>query len=148
MSEDLTKTLVKCAKEKWRFESKTLIGLTFEDLFTLPLEVRNGNDLETVAQTIDAELRTSESRSFVKASSGATAKRKVLEGKLELVMHVINLKLAEKDKAKKLREAQAHQKLIREKRAELEVQKIVDGTAEDLAKRDADLQRQIDELSS
>ena len=88
----------KAIREKYRFPS--IKGeLTVEHLFDLPLTSRNGFDLDSVAQDIDAELKDAGRESFVQPAS-TSARRKRLENMLAIVVYVIGVKQAEADKAK------------------------------------------------
>lgn len=73
-------------RNKMRFPSPKG-DLSLEQLWDLPLQARNGFDLDTVAKTINAELKGISEESFV--DRGSNPRKGELEYKLELVKHVI-----------------------------------------------------------
>ena len=73
-------------RSKTRFPSPKC-DLSLEQLWDLPLQARNGFDLDTVAKTINAELKGISEESFV--DRGSNPRKGELEYKLELVKHVI-----------------------------------------------------------
>ena len=81
------------AQNKLRFES--IRGhLTVEQLFELPLKSNSGFDLDTVARTINTELKGVGEESFVEDNS-ADPRKKSLEVSLEIVKDVIKTKQEE-----------------------------------------------------
>lgn len=83
------------AQNKYRFPS-TRGQLTVEDLFDLPLRKTNGAlDLDSVARSVNRELKQQAEESFVETSSNPA--KAVLENKLEIIKAVIEIKKAEAD---------------------------------------------------
>lgn len=82
----------KAIREKFRFVTKRG-NITMEDLWDLPLSSSNGINLDTVAKHINRELKSSEEESFVIA----TKSNDVLRSKLEIVKHIIKVKMTEAD---------------------------------------------------
>jgi hypothetical protein len=83
------------AQSKLRFPAKIGgSGYMVEDLFELPLQSRNGHDLDTVAKTINNEIKTITEGSFV-APVAANPRKTQLEVSLEIVIDVIKTKQAE-----------------------------------------------------
>lgn len=81
----------RAARGKWRFPS-TKGDLTVEQLLDLPLQSRNGFDLDTVARTLDDSLGNT-TRSFVAAPS--TNKEAITtKGQFDLVIYIIETKQA------------------------------------------------------
>ena len=85
------------ARQKIRFES--VLGLLcVEDLWDLPLtSTRARANLDDVARLLDAELKSTASVSFVNDVSEVNAKTKLM---FDVVIHVINTKVAEAKAAK------------------------------------------------
>lgn len=81
------------AQHKLRFPSVRGY-LTVENLFDMPLKSASGFDLNTVAQTINKELKTTDEESFVEDVT-ADPQRKALEVSLEIVKDVIKTKQEE-----------------------------------------------------
>lgn len=78
------------AQKKLRFPS--IRGeLTAEQLFDLPLKSTTGFDLDTVARTINAELKTTGEESFVEDVT-ANPRKEALEVSLNIVKDVIKTK--------------------------------------------------------
>ncbi len=71
--------------------------LTVEQLWVLPLTGKTA-DLDSVARTIDTELRSLSEQSFV--STAVDPRKPILELKLEIVKHIIAVKLREAEEAK------------------------------------------------
>ena len=86
------------SRQKFRFQS--IKGeLTTEQLWDLPLTARGGFNLDEVAKQVAAELKAAGEESFVQKKSNP-AKSK-LEAKLEIVKHIIAVKLEDAEKAAK-----------------------------------------------
>ena len=76
----------KASRLKLRFDS--LKGqLSVENLWDLPLQSKSGFDLDTVAKTVNQELKGVTEESFVETC--ANPRKGELELKLEIVKHVI-----------------------------------------------------------
>lgn len=103
-------------KDKYRFNTARGL-LTVEDLWGLPLSTRSNNSvsLDTVAISINNELKSTETESFVKSSNSVV--QQVLTNKLEIVKYIIKekqdkldadkAKLEKSEKISKLKEALA-----------------------------------------
>ena len=84
-------------------------GITTEQLFDLPL-LADGPCLNSVAQSINNELKGMETESFVEVSS---PDKSHLESKLDIVKHVIKLKQdAAKDAQDRVLRSEKRKKLI------------------------------------
>ena len=78
-------------RKKYRYA--TVRGLvTTEDLWDLPLTSSTKMNLDTVAQGIYDELEKASEKSFVKKVSRGS---KIWEDKLEIIKHIIDVKLKE-----------------------------------------------------
>lgn len=84
--------IVKALRNKYRFPSNKG-QLTIEQLFDLPLQAKNGFDLDSVAKEISRELREQAEESFV--DRGSNPRKVVLEESLSIVVFVIETKQAE-----------------------------------------------------
>lgn len=73
-------------------------ALSLEQLWDVPLRSKDGFDLNSVARTINTELRAASEESFVEASRNPAQGR--LSEALEIVKYVIQTKLDEEDAAK------------------------------------------------
>ncbi|AEV87814.1 hypothetical protein ACWT_6801 [Actinoplanes sp. SE50] len=98
----------KATREKFRYPSAKGL-LSTEQLWDLPLTAKSGFSLDDVARAVNAELKAVDTESFV-ATDGNPAKA-TWEAKLEVVKHVIAVRLAEDQAAK----AAAAKKLEKEK---------------------------------
>ena len=98
----------KATREKFRYPSVKGL-LTTEQLWELPLTAKSGFSLDDVAKAVNAELKAIDTESFVAAETNPA--KATLETKLEVVKHVIAIRLAEDQAAK----AAAAKKLEKEK---------------------------------
>jgi hypothetical protein len=98
----------KATREKFRYPSTKGL-LTTEQLWELPLTAKSGFSLDDVAKTVNAELKAIDTESFVATETNPA--KATLETKLEVVKHVIAIRLAEDQAAK----AAAAKKLEKEK---------------------------------
>ena len=109
-------------RRKFRFPS-VKGELTTEQLWDAPLVSRNGFDLDAIAKAVNAELAQASEESFVETKPNP--RRNELAAKLEIVKHVIGVKIKEKELAEN-RSAKAAQRqtlqeaLDRRQNAELE----------------------------
>ncbi len=87
----------RAARGQWRFDSARG-GISAEQLFDVPLDSKNGFNLNEIAIAIDNELETSARKNFISPEK-PDSRRAELEGKLELVKHIIATKIAEKNAA-------------------------------------------------
>jgi len=98
----------KATQEKFRYPSTKGL-LTTEQLWELPLTAKSGFSLDDVAKAVNAELKAIATESFVATETNPA--KATLETKLEVVKHVIAIRLAEDQAAK----AAAAKKLEKEK---------------------------------
>ena len=98
----------KATQEKFRYPSTKGL-LTTEQLWELPLTAKSGFSLDDVAKAVNAELKAIATESFVATETNPV--KATLETKLEVVKHVIAIRLAEDQAAK----AAAAKKLEKEK---------------------------------
>lgn len=84
----------KATRDKYRYNSVRGM-LTTEDLWDLPLSARGGFDLDNVAKGVHNDLRNASETSFVKTTSSPRKAR--LESMLEVVKHVIAVRIAEQE---------------------------------------------------
>lgn len=86
--------------------------ITTEQLWDLPLQSRSGFDLDTIARTINRELKSMVEESFVSATPNPAAV--CLELKLEILKHIIGVKIQEADEARtRAARAEEKQKLLK-----------------------------------
>lgn len=109
----------KATRQKYRFDS--LKGqLTVEQLWDLPLQAKNGFDLDTVAKVVNQELKGVTEDSFIETRSNP--RKGELEDKLEVVKHIIATKQAENaaklDEANRKVERERLQQILATKQAQ------------------------------
>lgn len=98
------------SKLKLRFQSNRG-DLSTEDLWDLPLTSKQGFDLDTVAKTVNSTLKTVTEESFVKVTNNPA--QAICELRLEIVKHVIAVKLAANEEARlKAAKAAEREKLL------------------------------------
>lgn len=123
---------VQAARKKFRFPSNAG-QLTLEQLWDLPLQHKTGLDLDTVARTINAELKSITEESFV--ATKTDPRKPDLEAKLEIVKGVIAAKLAEEQAAKDRAEKKAKRDKIMAALAAAEDRSLQSASKEDLLKQ-------------
>src|SRR4051812_25988135 len=70
-------------------------NISIEDLWDLPLSSKNGCDLDSTAKAVNARLKSAQEESFVAISPNP--ERAVLELQLEVVKHIIAVRLRENE---------------------------------------------------
>ena len=94
-----------------RFESPKG-DLSVEQLWDLPLQSRNQFDLDTVAKTVNRQLNAVTEESFVSVRENPA--KETLSLKLEIVKHIISVKLQEAEEARnRANKASEKEKLLR-----------------------------------
>lgn len=83
---------VTASRQAWRFPS-TRGELTTEQLWSMPLLAKNGFDLNSVARSLNQEVKDLGEESFVETRSNPA--RSTAEGKLELVKSIIAVRQEE-----------------------------------------------------
>lgn len=116
---------------KLRFESKKGL-LTTEDMWTLPLKsTGNSVDLDEVAKLVHQELKNSEEISFVTPVNNNNT---VAQLKMDVVKHIIAVKVAERDAAQKARDTKEKKQKILEVIARKQDETLVNSSIEELEK--------------
>lgn len=125
------------SQESYRYPSK--IGeLTTEQLWSLPLQARNGHDLDTVAKTINAELKDAGEESFVNSAKSNPARR-TLSRKLDIVKAVIEVKEAQAAARAEAKSRESERERLREALADRENQELRNLSSDELKARLAQL---------
>jgi len=98
----------KTSKNKLRFE--TVRGtVSTEDLWDIPLKAKDNFDLDTIAISIEKKIKESEELTFV----GATSSSSVNEFKLDILKHIIKIKIEENElKKEKFEKKKKEKKLL------------------------------------
>lgn len=113
--------------------------LMVSQLFQLPLKARDGFDLDTVARTVNDQLKGVTQESFVEDTT-ADPRKTALAVMLDIVKDVIKTKQEENraklDKAKRQAEIQKIREIIDQKKDE----KLSQASIEDLQKKLAELE--------
>lgn len=119
------------SREALRFDSPKG-QLTVEDLWHLPLTSETGKaNLDTIGVTLQQELRaTSETVSLVKPAP--TGRTKVLQLKFDIVKHIIDVRVAERDAAAAAAERSAKKQKLMEVLARKEDQALETMSADDI----------------
>lgn len=118
-------------RNKYRFPS-TVGALTVEDLWDLPLSNKRGASLDDVAKTIYKELKDSEDQvSFVRKESAASSE---LSAKLDIVKHIIDVKMAEQDARMQAKERKEKKEKIMSIIAQKEDEQLKEANLDDLKK--------------
>lgn len=106
----MEKLFEQAARQKYRFMS-AMGQLTTEDLWQLPLQSKNAIDLDSVAKRVNEELVAATETSFVKKAS---PNKGTLEAKMEIVKHIIAVRLEEDENRKTAAEKKAKKEKLLE----------------------------------
>lgn len=94
----------RASREAFRFPS--IKGeITVEQLWSLPLQSKTSFDLDNVAKTVNNQLKSMAEESFVNVTKNSAID--VQECKLEIVKHIIAVRLDENEKARQRSENSA-----------------------------------------
>ena len=101
-------------------------NLSVEDLWDLPLTSTSGASLNTIAKSLNKQIKETDDPDFVAPSTKADD---ILQLKFEIVKHIISVRLAENEAASNARaKKEQKQKLLeildRKKNAQLENQSV------------------------
>lgn len=121
----------KATRDKVKFV--TVKGeISIEDLWDLPLTSEKGFDLDSIARKIAKELKDSTEESFVKPSTKGSS---LLELKLEVLKHIIKVKMEENEARKNLAEKKAKKEKLMEILAKKEDASLEALTPEEIRKQ-------------
>ena len=120
------------SRQKLRFETKKGM-LTVEDLWLLPLKATNTSavDLDEVAKTAHQALKMSEEISFV---APITPRNTLDQLKMDIVKHIIAVKIAEREAAQKSRDVNDKKQLIMSIISQKKNDELASASVEDLQK--------------
>lgn len=123
--------LFKALKNHYRFPTKKG-QLPVEDLIDMPLKSATKFDLNTVAQTLHDEINAASSTiDFV---SKKKASNKVLEEKMEIVMMIIEDKVADRDAAVNAKAIKDRKEYLLELKKNKEIEKDGEMSLDDIEK--------------
>lgn len=117
-------------RQGFRFQTKKGL-ITTEDLWNLPLTSTTGVSLDEVARQLHKEIQASSVPSFVEAK---TESNSLLEAQLEVVKHIIAVKLEEKKVRDEAREVAAKKQRVMELIQSKEDAVLADMSIEELKK--------------
>lgn len=121
------------AQNRLRFESTRGL-LTVEQLFDLPLKADSGFDLDSVAKTINAALKSVSQESFVEETATSPEKRRP-EMAFEVVKHVIKTKQDESKARENRMQRAAQRRKILDAMAAQQDHALTAASMEDLEKQ-------------
>lgn len=114
------------SRKAYRFPS-VKGDLSIEHLWQLPLQSKTGTDLDSVAQGLDDALQKAGKSSFV--NTGGNPAKTELTNKLEIVKHIISVKIAESEAAREAArnaEVRERAKEVLAKRADQKLENLSD----------------------
>jgi hypothetical protein len=106
-------------------------AITLEDLWDLPLSSKTNVDLDTVAKTVNKELKESSEESFVTPTSSKNAE---LQVRLDIVKHVIKTKIDDNAKALDSAKKKARKELLLQARESKQQQDLMNMSIDDIDK--------------
>lgn len=124
------------SKQKIRFPSAKG-QLTTEQLWDLPLTSRTGFDLDTVAREVNRELRSVTEESFVVTRENP--QKRTYDLMLEVIKHVISVKLSEQEDRKRRAENAAERERLLKLLDEKKHDELRGLSIEEISKRIAEL---------
>lgn len=128
------------SRQKIRFSSNKG-DLTTEQLWDLPLTSKTQFDLDTIAKTVHASLALVSTASFVTQVSDPAKSR--LELAMELVKHVIAVRVAENQAANDRAKARAERDRLINVLADKQDQALREMSADEIKARVADLEKAL-----
>jgi hypothetical protein len=128
------------SRQKIRFSSNKG-DLTTEQLWDLPLTSKTQFDLDTIAKTVHASLALVSTTSFVTQVSDPAKSR--LELAMELVKHVIAVRVAENQAANDRAKARAERDRLINVLADKQDQALREMSADEIKARLADLEKAL-----
>ena len=123
-------------RKAFRFQSNRG-DLTTEQLWELPLTSRVGFDLDSVAKAVNAELKSVTEESFV--ATRVNPRKGDLEAKLDVLKHIIAVKIAEAEAATARVAKQEKRAKILDALAAKENEELTQASKDDLLKQLAEL---------
>ncbi len=127
---------VTASRQAWRFPS-TRGELTTEQLWSMPLLAKNGFDLNSVARSLNQEVKDLGEESFVETRSNPA--RSTAEGKLELVKSIIAVRQEENRLAEQRAQRAVERARILDALAARESEELTKASKEELLARLAQL---------
>ncbi len=127
---------VAASRQAWRFPS-TRGELTTEQLWSMPLLAKNGFDLNSVARSLNQEVKDLGEESFVETRSNPA--RSTAEGKLELVKSIIAVRQEENRLAEQRTQRAVERARILDALAARESEELTKASKEELLARLAQL---------
>lgn len=104
--------------------------LTTEDLWSLPLISKNGFNLDAVAREVNGQLKSVTEESFVETRTNP--QKKIYELQLEIVKHVIAIRIADNEATVKRAELRQKRDQLLNLLAQKEEQALLGKTAEEI----------------
>ena len=123
-------------RRKLRFNMSKGVIMT-EDLWDLSLE-----SLNTLAKSLNRKIKESEEEDFIGKTKIKSNQEKDLEVQFEIVKHVINVKLEERDKRKASVEKAEKLRRLRDKLEAAQDKELDQKSAEDLQKMIEELEKE------
>jgi len=126
----------KASRLKFRYDSERG-SLNTEDLWNVPLTSTKGFSLDEVAKSLSREIKNEEEESFVEENVKKDTSYK--KDKLEIVKHIIKIKIDEKKQREKVAEKRVMKDKILNIIAEKQVENLKGESIENLTKMLDDL---------
>lgn len=117
-------------REKYRFPTNTIGAISTEQLYDLPLESVTKASLDKVAINIHEEIEKLGKKSFVNKNK----KDQTLENKMNIVKHIIELKIDEAKTERKAKENANRKEVLMDVIAEKQTDALKERSIKDLQK--------------
>ena len=120
------------SRKKFRFDTSKG-QVTVEDLWDLPLtSTTNRPNLDDIAKDLYKQMKEDKEVSFVKSDAAVSADFNIVKAKFDIVKHIIDVKLAEAEAAKKAKDTKARNQRILELIAQKDDEALASKTREEL----------------
>lgn len=120
------------SRKKFRFDTSKG-QVTAEDLWDLPLtSTTNRPNLDDIAKDLYKQMKEDKEVSFVKSDAAVSADFNTVKAKFDVVKHIIDVKLAEAETAKKAKETKAKNQRILELIAQKDDEALASKSREEL----------------
>lgn len=121
----------KAVRMKLRFDTPKG-QLSVEELWDIPLESEKGVSLDGLAVALHQKIKSGAEVSFVRKDSSKSAEYETVQLKFDIVKHIIDIRVAEKEAAEKSRANRAQKQRILELIAQKQDESLAGKSVEEL----------------
>ena len=138
---EINNVFAEITRKKVRFETPKGF-LTIEDVWDLPLTSVRGLNLDDLAKSVNKKLKEATEESFVKTKS---KKANILELQMKAILYIIDVKLKERDKAKKRKQLKEEKELLLTLMKEKEIEELKNKNLDEIKKRIEEIDNEFED---